>query len=286
MVGLYGVVMGLLSLKGRADNGGFRALLRLGYLSKPGTVTYGCKKGDIDNLKCCNGYFRAPQKKPHFNVFVFFPQNTASDDMMMAVRVWGADHNAINSLVNLVLTGTDDQAATAVVLFEGDINAAGDDAVGKCTVLSAAAAMGQRRTVAALAGRGDVDPNKEDGTGTTPLCRASIPVNCKSMVEYLVRRFPSVNINHADGGAKRKRTALHTAAAAGSVLAVSELLAFGADTSATNSEGLTAAAVATKEGRAKVALMIKQVLCRVCARSCRICAHYEVTHAVSLMMPV
>lgn len=178
---------------------------------------------------------------------------------MTPARAWVARHNAITSLVDLVLNGTDNEAATAAVLFEGDINAAGDGTVGQCTVLSAAAATGKRRTIAALASRGDVDPNIEDGTATTPLCRAAIPIHCKSMVKCLVRTFPSVNIDHADGGATRKRTALHAAAAYGSRLAVFELLSLGADTSAINSEGLTAAGVAHKEGRAKIALMIDQV---------------------------
>ena len=148
---------------------------------------------------------------------------------------------------------SDSMCAAAVTAFVGDVNGFGGQY--RRTPLTIAVVRARRDTILTLSARGDVDANREDGGGWSPLgCAAYYN---KGMVGVLLDAFPSIDVNHIDSS--DGMTALHWSAVNGSDVNVGLLLARGADTMIEDNHGRTVEDTARVYGHRNVVDMLRQV---------------------------
>jgi len=172
--------------------------------------------------------------------------------LAQAMIAAGADVNAVNKRggTALMYAATDGNPATLNALLSHGA-AVNTRARNGWTALTLASARGHAGIVGKLLAAG-ADANTSDIYGWTPLMRAVYEDRFE--VVRVLLGDKSLRLNAQDD---RGETALHFAAARGSLEIVKLLLAHGADARATDSSGRTPATVAAAEGHAALAKFLK-----------------------------
>jgi ankyrin repeat protein len=172
----------------------------------------------------------------------------ARADLVRALLGAGAEVNAVNARGGTALmyaaTAGDPQTAGMLLSHGAAVNARAENG---WTAVTLAAATGRASVVRQLLAAG-ADANIADLYGWTPLMRA-VDSDRAGVVRVLLRNS-SVRVNARDD---QGETALHHAAARGSLEMARLLLAHGADARATDAAGRTPAIVAAGEGHAGLA---------------------------------
>ncbi len=173
--------------------------------------------------------------------------------LAQALLATGADVNAVNRRggTALMYAATDGNPATLSALLSrgAAVNAR---AANGWTALTLASARGHAGIVTQLLAAG-ADANAPDIYGWTPLMRAVYEDRFEAVRALLGNK--SLRVNARDD---RGATALHFAAARGSLNIAKSLLAHGADARATDAAGRTPATVAAAEGHAALAEFLER----------------------------
>jgi ankyrin repeat protein len=173
--------------------------------------------------------------------------------LVQALIAAGADVNAVNQRggTALMYAATDGDASTLSALLSrgAAVNA---KAANGWTAVTLASARGHAGIVGQLLAAG-ADANATDIDGWTPLMRAVYEDRFE--VVRVLLGDKSLRVNARDD---RGETALHYAAATGSLKIAKMLLAHGADARATDASGRTPATVAAAEGHAALADFLRR----------------------------
>ena len=173
---------------------------------------------------------------------------TARADLVRALLDAGADVNAVNARGGTALmyaaTAGDPETINVLLSHGAAVNAKAENG---WTAVTLAAATGQADIVRQLLLAG-ADANLADIYGWTPLMRA-VDSDRTGVVRVLLQNR-SVRVNARDD---QGETALHHAAARGSLEIARLLIAHGADPRAKDAAGRTPAIVAAGEGHAGLA---------------------------------
>ncbi|MDE7273001.1 MAG: ankyrin repeat domain-containing protein [Lachnospiraceae bacterium] len=110
----------------------------------------------------------------------------------------------------------------------------------------------QKNVVLTFLKRGDVDVNKRDESGNTPLIYACLK-SARDLVKLLLDNGADVSL-----GNQKNRTPLHFAAESGNYQIISLLLDAGADVNCTDNNGVTPLMVLAQNGRTDAALKLLQ----------------------------
>lgn len=108
----------------------------------------------------------------------------------------------------------------------------------------------QKSVVLTFLKRGDVDVNKRDESGNTPLIYACLK-SARDLVKLLLDNGADANL-----GNRKNRTPLHFAAESGNYQIISLLIDAGADVNCTDNNGVTPLMVLAQNGRTDAALKL------------------------------
>lgn len=195
-----------------------------------------------------------PQNKNNVNLAapdgktaLMLAASVARAELARALLAAGADVNAANARggTALMFAATQGDSETVAVLLShgAAVNARAENG---WTAVTLAAATGQAAVVKQLLEAG-ADANIADIYGWTPLMRA-VDSDRAEVVRVLLQN-KSVRVNARDD---QGETALHHAAAGGSLEIARLLLAHGADPRSRDAAGRTPAAVAAEQGHEKL----------------------------------